>query len=128
MLEPPRELDAIANRVIGSALEVHRFLGPGFLEGVYEEAVAAELNLRGIEFERQKSIVVFYKDRPVGEHRVDLLVGNALIVELKAVEKFLPIHKAQLISYLKAAGLPLGLLINFNEKWLKNGIQRTVLT
>lgn len=128
MLEPPRELDAIANRVIGSALEVHRYLGPGFLESVYEEAVATELNLRGIGFERQKSISVFYKDRSVGEHRVDLLVGNYLIVELKAVEKFLPIHKAQLISYLKAAGLPLGLLINFNEKWLKNGIQRIVLT
>ena len=128
MLEPPRELDAIANGVIGSALEVHRHLGPGFLESVYEDAVAAELNLRGIEFERQKSIPVFYKGCPVGEHRVDLLVGNNLIVELKAVEKFLPIHKAQLISYLRAAGLPLGLLINFNEKWLKNGIQRIVLT
>ena len=128
MLEPSRELDAIANTVIGSALEVHRHLGPGFLESVYEEAVAAELDLRGIGFERQKSISVSYKDRSVGEHRVDLLVENNLIVELKAVEKFLPIHKAQLISYLKAAGLPLGLLINFNEKWLKNGIQRIVLT
>jgi GxxExxY protein len=128
MLEPSRELDAIANTVIGSALEVHRYLGPGFLESVYEEAVAAELDLRGIGFERQKSISVSYKDRSVGEHRVDLLVENNLIVELKAVEKFLPIHKAQLISYLKAAGLPLGLLINFNEKWLKNGIQRIVLT
>jgi GxxExxY protein len=128
MLEPPRELDAVANRVIGAALEVHRHLGPGFLESVYEEALAAELKLQNIGLERQKPIGIFYKEILIGEHRVDLLIENMLVVELKAVEKFLPIHKAQLISYLKAASLPLGLLINFNEKWLKDGVQRIVLT
>ena len=128
MLEPPRELDVVANKVIGAALEVHRHLGPGFLESVYEEALAAELKLQNIGLERQKPIGIFYKDILIGEHRVDLLIENMLMVELKAVEKFLPIHKAQLISYLKAASLPLGLLINFNEKWLKDGVQRIVLT
>ena len=128
MLEPPRELDAVANKVIGAALEVHRHLGPGFLESVYEEALAAELKLQNIGLERQKPIRIFYKEILIGEHRVDLLIENMLVVELKAVEKFLPIHKAQLISYLKAASLPLGLLINFNEKWLKDGVQRIVLT
>ncbi len=128
MLEPSRELDAIANRVIGAALEVHRHLGPGFLESIYEEAFAAELGLQHIAHERQKPIRLFYKDHSIGEHRIDLLVEDMLVVELKAVDKFLPIHKAQLISYLKASSLSLGLLINFNEKWLRDGIQRVVLT
>lgn len=128
MPEPPKELDGLANKVIGAALEIHRHLGPGFLESVYEEALTIELDLRGVVFERQRPITVFYKNRPAGEYRVDLLVGGNLVVELKAVEKILPIHKAQLISYLKASGLPLGLLINFNEKLLKDGIQRIVLT
>lgn len=126
--EPPRELDAIAGKVIGAALEVHRSLGPGFLESVYEEALAVELELLGISCERQKPIPVTYKSHPIGEHRLDFLVDSRLIVELKAVEKFLPIHRAQLISYLKAADLPLGLLINFNERWLRDGIERIVLT
>ncbi len=126
--EPPQEVDAVAARVIGAALEVHKALGPGFLETVYEHALAVELELRGISFERQKSVAVTYKSRPIGEHRLDFLVDGRLVVELKAVETFLPIHKAQLISYLKAANLPLGLLINFNEKWLRNGIERVVLT
>jgi GxxExxY protein len=127
-LEPPPELDAVANRVIGAALEVHRQLGPGFLESVYEEALAVELELRGIRVERQRPIPVIYKSHTIGEHRLDFLVESRLIVELKAVEKFLPIHRAQLISYLKAASLSLGLLINFNERWLRDGIERLVLT
>ena len=128
MVEPPEELDSIARQAIGSALEVHRCLGPGFLEGVYEAAYSTELELRNIAFERQKPTPVFYKGRAVGEHRVDFLIDRMLVVELNAVERFLPIHKAQLISYLKATGVPLGLLINFNERWLKDGIQRIVLT
>jgi GxxExxY protein len=127
-LEPPRELDALANRVIGAALEVHRQLGPGFLESVYEEALAVELKLRGIRAERQEPTPVIYKSHPITEHRLDFLIERSLIVELKAVEKFLPIHRAQLISYLKAARLSLGLLINFNERWLRDGIERIVLT
>ena len=128
MLEPSRDLDAVANRVIGAALEVHKHLGPGFLESVYEEALAAELKLKNIRHERQRPVRLFYKDHPIGEHRVDLLVESMLVVELKAIEKFLPIHKAQLISYLKATSLSLGLLINFNERWLRDGVQRIVLT
>lgn len=107
---------------------MHRQLGPGFLESVYEEALAVELELRGIRVDRQRPIPLIYKSHTIGEHRLDFLVESTLVVELKAVEKFLPIHRAQLISYLKAASLPLGLLINFNERWLKDGIERVVLT
>ena len=128
MLEPGKELDNLARVVIDAAIEVHRELGPGFVESVYEEALAVELRLRDVEFERQKPMAVFYKGNPVGEGRVDLLVGGALIVELKAVEKLLPVHKAQVISYLKARGATLALLINFNERLLKDGIQRVVLS
>jgi GxxExxY protein len=128
VLEPSRELDAVANKVIGAALEVHKHLGPGFLESIYEEALAAELKLQNIRHEFQRPVRLFYKDHPIGEHRVDLLVEGMLVVELKAIEKFLPIHKAQLISYLKATSLSLGLLINFNERWLRDGVQRIVLT
>jgi len=128
MLEPPRKLDDVAKAVIGAAIEVHRHLGPGFLEGVYEEALGVEFRLRGIRFERQKALSVRYKGCPVADSRVDLWVEDGLIVELKAVEKILPIHHAQLISYLKAGALPLGLIINFNERLLKDGVRRIVLS
>ncbi len=128
MPEPPQELDVLANKVIGAAIEVHRHLGPGFLESVYEEALATELGIQNIAFERQKLVRIVYKTHGVGEHRLDFLVKNELVVELKSVDSFSALHKAQLISYLRAARSPLGLLINFNEKWLKNGIQRVVLT
>src|SRR4249920_538621 len=106
MLEPSRELDAAANAVIGAAIEVHRHLGPGFLESIYEEALAIELTLRNIRFERQKAVSVNYRGHSVGEGRVDLLVDGMLIVELKAMEKVLPIHQAQLMSYMRAAMSP----------------------
>jgi GxxExxY protein len=125
-IEPDRNTDALAHAVIGAAIEVHRHLGPGFLESVYEEALCVELADRGLAFERQKEISVLYKDREIGKHRIDLLVGRLLIVEFKTVVEFAEIHKAQVISYLKATGLPLGLLINFNVPVLKNGIQRVV--
>jgi GxxExxY protein len=128
MLEPPRELDAIARAVIGAALEVHRMLGPGFLESVYEEALSIELELRGILFERQKLIGVSYKGHRIGEGRTDFLVDGSLVVELKAAERLLPIHHAQVISYLKAARCRLGLLINFHERLLRHGVRRVVLT
>jgi GxxExxY protein len=126
--EPSPELDGLAKSVIDSALEVHRQLGPGFLESVYEEALAFELTVRDIPFERQRPITVNYKGRVVGEGRVDLLVAGELLVELKAVETLAPIHKAQVISYLKATGHQLGLLINFNVAVLRTGIQRVVLS
>jgi GxxExxY protein len=127
-IEPGAELDDLAHRVIGAAIEVHRHLGPGFLEVVYEEALAIELRLRGIPFERQKLIVVGYKNAAVGEGKLDLLVDDCLIVELKAVEALAAIHKAQVISYLRATRLRLGLLINFNVPILKNGLQRVILS
>lgn len=128
MLEPPREFDAITSAVIGAALEVHRILGPGFLESVYEEALAIELELRGVSFERQKIIGVSYKGHRIGEGRTDFFVEGSLVVELKAAERVLPIHQAQVLSYLKTTGCRLGLLINFHERLLRNGVKRVVLT
>ena len=128
MLEPPRELDTNASAVIGAALEVHRDLGPGFLESVYAEAMAVELGLRGVHFERQRPVSVLYKGHEVGEGRLDFLVDSSLVVELKAVEKLLPIHQAQVLSYLKAVRCHLGLVINFHERLLRDGIKRIVFT
>lgn len=126
MKEPDKGTDEIAKLVVDAAVEVHRVLGPGYLEAVYEDALAAELTLRGIPFERQKPIDVDYKGRKVGEGRLDFLVSGKLVVELNAVESFTPVHTAQVISYLKATGLPLGLLLNFNTSLMKNGIKRIV--
>ncbi|MCA1805877.1 MAG: GxxExxY protein [Xanthomonadaceae bacterium] len=127
-MEPGRDLDGIARRVIGAAIEVHRVLGPGYLESVYEEALAIELEHLGIDCERQAAISVSYRDRPVGVARLDLLVAGRLVIELKAVDAILPIHQAQLVSYLRATGNPLGLLINFNTRVLRDGIKRIILT
>ena len=128
MLEPPEPLDEITSAIIGAALEVHRILGPGFLESLYEEALAVEFELRHVKYERQKAVSVWYKGHPVGEGRTDFLVENSVIVELKAVERVLPIHRAQVLSYLKTTGCCLGLLINFHEALLTDGIRRVVLT
>jgi GxxExxY protein len=128
MVKPTKRVDRLAREVIGVAIEVHRHLGPGFLESVYEEALVIELALRGIPFERQRPVPVSYKERNVGEGRIDLLVAEELLVELKAVGALAPIHRAQVISYLKAVGLHLGVLINFNVPVLKQGIKRIVLS
>ena len=128
MLEPPVQLDETARAVLSAALEVHRVLGPGFPESVYEGAMAVEFELRGISFERQKPIGVSYKGRAIGEGKLDFFVQNSLIVELKAAEQLLPIHQAKLMSYLKAAKCRLGLLVNFHERLLKDGVRRVVLT
>ena len=127
-VEPSRELDELAPKVIGAAIEVHRHLGPGYLESVYEEAVAIEFGLRDIPFERQVPVSRDYKGHKVGEGRLDFLVGKKLLGELEAVETLIPVHKAQVISYLKATGLHLALLINFNVPVLRDGIQRIVLS
>lgn len=126
MIEPGKELDQLAYAVIGAAIEVHKVLGPGFLESIYEEALCLELGLRQIPFESQVPVGVTYKGQTIGKNRLDLVVGNSLIVELKAVEGLEAIHSAQLLSYLKAMGLQLGLLINFNVIILRNGIKRIV--
>ncbi|HEX8790001.1 MAG TPA: GxxExxY protein [Polyangiaceae bacterium] len=121
-------LKGLTRAVIGAAIEVHRVLGPGFSEATYERALCAELGVRGIPYEEQAIVVVRYKDLPVGEMRVDVLVADALILELKAVDAHSPVHVAQVLSYLKATGLPLGLLINFNVRVLRDGIRRIVWT
>lgn len=128
MREPSQRADELAHQVIGAAIEVHRILGPGYLESVYEEALAIEFDLRNIPYTRQKAICVVYKQRNAGESRFDFLVGDELIVELKAIEKLHPIHPAIVISYLKMTKLDLGLIINFNVIQLKDGIKRIVLT
>lgn len=126
--EPSRELDQLAHEVIGAAIEVHQDLGPGFPESVYEEALAVELGLRGIPFRRQVGVNVRYKGQTVGRGTIDLLVDDVLVVELKANAEIAPVHQAQVISYLKATGIPLGLLINFHVALLRDGIKRIVLT
>jgi GxxExxY protein len=127
-VEPDEELDRLAHEVIGAALEVHRILGPGFLESVYEEALCVELNLRTISCQRQLPIPVVYKGVAIGQGRLDLLVQGKLIVEIKTVETLAPIHRALAISYLKATGHSLALLINFNTAVLKDGIKRIILS
>jgi GxxExxY protein len=127
-VEPDSLINELAHKVIGAALEVHRVLGPGFVESVYEEALSLELQSHGIPFARQPLVSVSYKGHVVGQGRLDILVTDALVVELKAVESLLPIHGVQLLSYLKATGYKLGLLINFNAQYLKNGIRRIVHT
>lgn len=124
--EPDMETDQIAHAVIGAALEVHRVLGPGFLEAVYEEALCIELRLRGIPFERQKPTRVEYKGEYVGEGRLDLMVADRIVVELKAIREVAPIHAAILLSYLKASDKQVGLLINFKVPRLRDGIRRIV--
>jgi GxxExxY protein len=105
---------------------VHRFLGPGFLESIYEEALCIELTLQKIPFARQLAVPLHNKGLLFCENRLDLLVSEELVIELKAVDVLAPIHSTQLLSYLKATGLHLGLLMNFNVAILKNGIKRII--
>ena len=127
-MEPGRDVNDLSRRVIGAAIQVHKGLGPGYQESFYEEAMAFELSQAGIDFERQRVFSVTYRGHVVGEGRVDFLIDSMLVLEIKAVEKLQPVHKAQVISYLKATSCDLGLLINFNESLLRSGIQRIVYT
>ncbi len=120
--------DILSNRIIGAAIEIHRHLGPGLLESTYETCLVREFELRHIPFERQKSLPVQYKgERLDAGYRIDLLVDNLVIVELKAVEQLLPVHTAQVLTYLRLTGCKLGLLLNFNHVLMKDGVQRVVL-
>jgi len=123
----PEEDEALAKRIIGAAIEVHKELGPGFIEFIYEQAMVHELSLAEISFEKQKSILVPYKGILLAGQRLDLVVGGRIILELKSVEQLLPIHEAQLLSYLKATRLRLGLLINFKNQTIKGNIKRVIL-
>lgn len=122
------KFDELSNQIIGCALEVHRNLGSGLLESTYEQCLAHELRLAGIDFKIQCPLPVEYKGIKLDcGYRVDFLVCDKVIVELKSVEKVLPIHEAQLLTYMKLPNVSVGLLINFNVKLLKNGIKRFVL-
>ena len=122
------EFDELSRRVIGCALEVHRALGPGLLESVYQQCLARELALSGIPFRSEVALPVEYKGVQLDcGYRMDFVVDGELIVELKAVDKLLPVHEAQLLTYMKVAGAPVGLLINFNVPLLKQGLKRFVL-
>lgn len=119
------EINQLTEAVIGSAIEVHRLLGPGLLESTYEECLCREFELRELAFQRQRPLLVEYKVLDCG-YRLDVLVGDAVVVEVKAVAGLEPVHQAQLLTYLKLGGWQVGLLINFNVPLLKNGIKRVV--
>jgi GxxExxY protein len=122
------EFDTLSNRVIGCAIEVHRELGPGLMESTYEQCLAHELKLKGIRFRLQQAQPVMYKGvRLDCGYRIDMLIEDTLLIELKSVDKIMGIHEAQLLTYMKLADIRTGLLINFNVTKLKHGIKRFVL-
>ena len=124
----PPELNIISGKVVEAALAVHSALGPGLLEGVYEICLFHELQKRGLKVERQVNLPVIYDGLNLeGGLRLDMLVEETLVLELKAVEEILPVHLAQILTYLKLSGRRLGLLINFNVARIKDGIKRVVL-
>jgi GxxExxY protein len=129
MPEPSVETDRIARQIVDSAITVHRALGPGLLESLYEHCLCHELRLREIPTDSQIVLPVVYKGLRVDAgYRMDLVVAERIVVEIKAVEQLLPIHEAQLLTYLKLSGIELGLLINFNAKLVKDGIKRLILS
>ncbi len=120
----PPDVEQASHEIIGAAIEVHRLLGPGLLESLYHTALAHELSLRNITFRQEVPVTISYKDIEIEGQRLDLWVDPGVVVELKAVDRILPIHEAQLLSYLKTTGCRLGLLINFKVKLLEDGIKR----
>lgn len=121
------ESDLLTQKIIGAAIEVHRTLGPGLLESIYEEALCHEFDLRGIQYRRQVEIDVIYKDKVIKGQRIDVLVENEVIIEVKSLSKLPEVSTAQILSYLKATDLRRGLLINFGAKLLRDGIKRISL-
>lgn len=127
--ESRRDLDAISYKIIGLAIEVHKQLGPGLLESAYQECLCYEIKKSGLSVEKQKALPIIYKDIKLDHgYRIDLLIENKVVVELKTVEAFSEVHFAQVITYLKLGNYPLGLLINFNSKVLKNNVKRFINT
>ena len=121
------DVNKITESIIGCAIEVHRQLGPGLLESTYESALCIELGDVGLRYQQQLIVPVVYKGRIIGEYRVDLMVEDSVIVEIKSVERFDPVFEAQLLTYLRVTGKQIGLLINFNSRLLKTGIKRLML-
>ena len=120
------EADPLTKEIIGAAIEVHKSIGPGLIESIYEEALCYELYLRGIEYSRQIPTDVMYKGRIIKGQRIDLIIRNEVVIELRSVSRIHEVVFAQLLSYLKATGLKRGLIINFGEKRLVDGIRRVV--
>jgi GxxExxY protein len=120
-------INQIPEKIIGCAIEVHKYLGPGLLESTYEECLAYELSKSNIPFERQKPLPVIYKETKLDcGYRIDIFADQKVIVEIKAIDALLPIHEAQLLTYLKLSGCKVGLIINFNVKLLKQGLKRII--
>lgn len=120
--------DQLSQRVIGLAIEVHKGLGPGLIESAYEHCLCLELDMAGLQFGRQVPVQVEYKGRKVGEpYKIDVIVEDRLLLELKSVDKLGPIHQAQILTYMRLSGIRTGLLVNFNVTLLKDGIKRFVL-
>jgi GxxExxY protein len=121
------QINEITHKIIGCAIEVHKTLGPGLLESAYEECLAFELDKKGLVFRRQQPTPVIYKDIKLDcGYRIDLLIENSVVVELKVVDEFCPVHEAQILTYMKFSNMKYGLLINFNVTTLRNGIRRFV--
>lgn len=123
----PASIELISSQIIGAAIEVHRALGPGFLEKIYQEALCLELHHHGIRFERERAVVVWYRGVPIPGQRIDLIVEDCVLVELKATARIDTAHEAKVISYLRTTGLRLGLLLNFTGTTMKEGLKRIVL-
>ena len=120
-------MNQLSSKIIGAAIEVHKTLGPGLLESAYEECLCHELSIQGLLFEKQKPLSIDYKGKKMDcGYRLDIVVEKAVIIELKSCEKIEPIHKAQLLTYLKLSGLKLGLILNFNVPIMRDGIVRIV--
>ena len=120
-------INQLSSKIIGAAIEVHKTLGPGLLESAYEQCLCHELSIQGLLFEKQKPLSIDYKGQKLDcGYRLDVIVEKAVIIELKSCEKIEPIHKAQLLTYLKLSGLNLGLILNFNVSLMKDGIVRIV--
>ena len=122
------DLNALTRSIIGAAMEVHRGLGPGLLESAYQQCLACELNLRNLHFDRERALPLSYKGLQLDAgYRLDFVVENAVVVEIKSVEALAPIHSAQVLTYLRIGGWKIGLLINFNVTILKQGLRRLIL-
>ncbi|MEA3435261.1 MAG: GxxExxY protein [Thermodesulfobacteriota bacterium] len=121
------DINKLSRKIIGAAIEVHKALGPGLLESAYEECLCQELSLQHVSYKRQKPLPLTYKGKLLDcGYRLDIVVENAIIIELKSCERIEPIHKAQLLTYLKLSGLSLGLLLNFNVPVMRDGVVRIV--
>jgi GxxExxY protein len=120
-------VNTVTGRIIGSAIEVHRVLGPGLLESIYDAALCIELGDRGLKYARQVRIPAYYKGRPLGEYLVDFIVEELVVVEIKSVANILPVYEAQVLTYMRLTAKRVGLLMNFNSRLMKEGIHRFAL-